>query len=159
MCAWGFLCNVFIPWGVSHRAVGLNFSVTFSVHSFLLLPPETQLVIWTLIRLQYSWLTVVLFCSLSSAGLRPLQTYQESPVVSRLCYSSNSSQGQPVSSSLADHKVHLSDACVKVCTAAHSIMPDQSFPIFCFFLSNSTYFTLEKGGRQTWCFPMRQWLH
>ncbi|MCJ8736903.1 hypothetical protein PDJAM_G00017700 [Pangasius djambal] len=51
--------------------------------------------------------------NVSSAGLRPSQTCHESSLVSTLCYSSSSSQGQQVSSSPTEHKVHLSDACVK----------------------------------------------
>ncbi|KAM9467052.1 iron-sulfur cluster assembly 2 homolog, mitochondrial [Clarias gariepinus] len=52
--------------------------------------------------------------NVSSARLRALQTCHESPLVSStLCYSSSSSQGQQLFSSPTDHKVHLSDACVK----------------------------------------------
>ncbi|KAK2843366.1 hypothetical protein Q7C36_011581 [Tachysurus vachellii] len=59
-----------------------------------------------------AWSTI----NVSSVGLRPRQTSYESPLVSSLCYSSSSSsQGQQVSSSSSssEHKVHLSDACVK----------------------------------------------
>ncbi|KAF7704370.1 iron-sulfur cluster assembly 2 homolog, mitochondrial [Silurus meridionalis] len=49
---------------------------------------------------------------LSPTGLRPLKTCHESNLVSTLCYSSSSSQEQQVSSP-NEHKVHLSDACVK----------------------------------------------
>ncbi|XP_060790215.1 iron-sulfur cluster assembly 2 homolog, mitochondrial [Neoarius graeffei] len=51
--------------------------------------------------------------NVSSVGLRPLQTCHVSPHVSKLCYSSSSYQGLQVSSSPTDHKVHLSDSCVK----------------------------------------------
>ncbi|GAA6108804.1 iron-sulfur cluster assembly 2 homolog, mitochondrial [Tachysurus ichikawai] len=54
--------------------------------------------------------------NVSSVGLRPQQTRYESPLVPSLCYSSSSSsQGQQVSSSSSssEHKVQLSEACVK----------------------------------------------
>ncbi|KAG7328276.1 hypothetical protein KOW79_008220 [Hemibagrus wyckioides] len=51
--------------------------------------------------------------NMSSAGLRALQPCHETPLVSTLCYSSSSSQGQQISSSPSEHKIHLSDSCVK----------------------------------------------
>ncbi|XP_027027935.1 iron-sulfur cluster assembly 2 homolog, mitochondrial [Tachysurus fulvidraco] len=55
--------------------------------------------------------------NVSSVGLRSRQTRYESPLVPSLCCSSSSSsQGQQVfssSTSSSEHKVHLSDACVK----------------------------------------------